>query len=541
MKRILLSITSFLVLFYCTIIYAHDDNIIHPAITELSVSRSNIEQYLQNNLNFKNGLKTIFPSAGKYNVLQLLKDGSTAEDDISMCRASNHFLNSTKSWDAAGMSDSPWWINTVCNSWSPYFSAVTWATGFTSPTGTPIPYDPGNYKSPNVWASARSLYNKALTATTQASRESYFAQTFVAIGQVMHLLQDMSVPSHVRNDFQSHLIFNGYCANNTCSGNPIKWFGNPFEYYVKTHAGLVSQAASSPLSNPPQFTNPRLTDLWDTKNSGSSPLGLAQHTNTKYLSDSTIPNNQPSAIHTFPLPAINNTNTFICDDYEPGSTKKRKYFSRSACTPAGAARTVDHFATPSLLNNDTDIIPANITTLKLWLDDNVHKTYAGELLPLAIGYSSAVLDYFFRGKMEVKCLPVIENNKILYVKLDIKNTTPDESMPAGKLMLTGKYTDGSNQEILVKASFWTPDDDNLYDFYTVSNLDSGKTVEAVRFFFTEGNEIPLDKWDEIKLTLIYQGKLGNEEGAIVGKVFSPGKLKFNEEWNELVWQNRTVT
>jgi hypothetical protein len=53
------------------------------------------------------------------------------------------------------------------------------------------------------WDNARKYFYSALTSPGKAIREDSYAKTFQAVGQVMHLLQDMAVPAHVRNDFWS--------------------------------------------------------------------------------------------------------------------------------------------------------------------------------------------------------------------------------------------------------------------------------------------------------------------------------------------------
>ncbi len=50
------------------------------------------------------------------------------------------------------------------------------------------------------WPKAREYYYTALTSSTKDEREEYFVYTFRALGQVMHLLADASVPAHTRND-----------------------------------------------------------------------------------------------------------------------------------------------------------------------------------------------------------------------------------------------------------------------------------------------------------------------------------------------------
>lgn len=47
----------------------------------------------------------------------------------------------------------------------------------------------------------RSFQYKALTSTTKEERSHYWALTLFGVGTVVHLLEDMAVPEHVRNDW----------------------------------------------------------------------------------------------------------------------------------------------------------------------------------------------------------------------------------------------------------------------------------------------------------------------------------------------------
>ena len=49
------------------------------------------------------------------------------------------------------------------------------------------------------WQDARQNFFSALISTDQTSREIQLSESFRAVGQVMHLVQDMSVPEHVRD------------------------------------------------------------------------------------------------------------------------------------------------------------------------------------------------------------------------------------------------------------------------------------------------------------------------------------------------------
>lgn len=266
-KIIILSAVSLIVFTLCSYSNAYDNEIIHPVITKESVEESNLNVYLIDNLGIADGFGE-FVNGKK--IMEWLQDGSKAEDE-PMCRASNRFHNPLLPWDESFMSDdtSPlgFSIRIYCNlcgwSYNDRKSAVTWATGYLSPNGPKDTFSTDPDYAPINWDKAREYYNSALTSTSKADRETYFGKTFEALGHVLHILQDVSVPAHVRNDFTSHLTFTGIE-----SINPIKWLGNPFEHYVKKHSSIVTVADSVS----PSFTDVRLTDFWDTDQyTGSNP------------------------------------------------------------------------------------------------------------------------------------------------------------------------------------------------------------------------------------------------------------------------------
>ena len=555
-RRIMLC--AFIVVNFCSInLFAHENTIVHPLITERAAKLSTIENYLATYPDF-NGLDTQL--SGK-SILNWLRDGSITEDD-PMCRSVNHFHNPLLSWNMSGMSDAPWFINSWCDAWSPYFSNVTWATGFLTapPNGQKENFSTNFSYAPNNWDHARRYYFWALVSDSREMRDQYFASTFQALGQVMHLLQDASVPAHVRNDFISHLTFTGFCDPLGCYYFiPSKWFNSPFEYYVLAHSYLIDAAGSSL----PTFQNPRLTDFWDTdqytgaNSSKSLSQGLAEYTSANYFSDETIPNNHPSSEHAFPYPALNRADYRICEDYEPYGMKMRKYVSRETCPPITEARTTDHFAAVSLMNREHEINDNNIGTLKLVLDDNAHNTYVKELLPRSIGYSAALLGYFFRGRMEVAEIPVFDdrNEKLQALHVTVRNVTPTgETMKgdgqSGCLMLSWRYasSDGSGEVwgrypycvLLPKDLPYGKDgngnaiDDDEHEATIVfDNLDQ-----------TQGAPIWKKDYPRVAFTLAYVGTLGNEtmlpsgtpgqisiSGAVIGKHFTPSlSIAFDEEW-----------
>ena len=383
-----------MVIGYCFNAYAYDNVTTHKKVTEKAVDNSQLRNYLKQNFGYASGYEEKI--RGK-RIIDWLIEGSYLED-ILACRASNHFHNPLLPWGQSYMTDQPGWIDEACLDWKPWFSNITWATRFLAPPPDGAKTTFGLYKTYD-WDTARQVYYRAITNTDKFYRDMAFTDTFVTLGHIIHLLQDMSVPAHTRNDFQSHLFIN--------NNNPFDRY-QPFEKYVEINPTLV--ATANPAGNFPSFTNTRLTDFWDTNQyTGSNPstganIGLAEFSNANYFSNYTILSNGPTLEHNFPRPSINNAEYQICTDYQHNSSEKRKYVSRKskgACPQLSTERKADHFATASLINAESLITNSNISNLRLWLDNNVHNTYGKDIIPRAVGYSAGLLDYFFRGSIEI--------------------------------------------------------------------------------------------------------------------------------------------
>ncbi len=140
-----------------------------------SINGFYLHQYLQNQLGIQNGLEEYFNNK---KVFDIIADGGVSEDNF--LRYLNHFYNPLNNSGLLGN-----------------FPAKDWAL---RPIGNQ--YSDGQYS----WFDARDYYLKALTSTDKTTRETNFAETFRAIGQVIHLVQDMSVPAHTRHDIFHHQL-----------------------------------------------------------------------------------------------------------------------------------------------------------------------------------------------------------------------------------------------------------------------------------------------------------------------------------------------
>jgi len=164
-KRIMISI---LIAFSVTVIcasyaIAYDDQITHRDLTEEATKKSALDSYLIKNLGFAEGLKALLKNGVESKkIIDWLKKGSTDEDS-PMCRASNHFHNPLLPLSQSYVTDDPWWfdLDIICAVQKPFYSSVTWGTGYLSPspTGTKIPISNQEWS----WNNARSYYYLALT------------------------------------------------------------------------------------------------------------------------------------------------------------------------------------------------------------------------------------------------------------------------------------------------------------------------------------------------------------------------------------------
>ena len=492
--------------------YAFKEDSTHRQLTAAAInpSVSNLKNYLINNLGLSEGYDKQLNGIDRkgfeqnYSIFKWLQEGSQDEDALSFCRASNHFHNPIHSgdWLSSQMSDSGW-VDIVCG--STRYSNVTWATGYNSPNTSFIASRSGQDMG---WDNARTYFYQSLTSQDSATREEKFVKTFKSVGMVMHLLQDMAVPAHTRNDMSSHL-FNSY--------NPLKWFSNLFENYVITHSDAIS---NTPV--PPTFTAPfRHTDFWDkdiytgTNPSSGTNQGLAEYSNANFFSQSTIPTNGPSAEHQFPNPQITSS-SYICTDTLPGAKKLTRYVSRIPCPTNGG--TVDHLAAVSLVNSESEA--SSPATIKVaWLDNNVHDTYAKDLLPRAVGYSAALLDHFFRGSIELT-LPAqgvyataAPNGTFNEIRVKAKNTTASgDEMTVGSFQLVMKYNlslADPFQSILVDLG---PD-----TFISVPEKTGATTISRTTptELVFDLSSTPLPIWAaNVSIQVVFKGKLGNELNSV---------------------------
>lgn len=342
-------------------------------------------------------------------------------------RVCNHFYTVTpqrQPGEAGGLTDDSELLLP-----SPIANSFVWATtpGLLGPAVSQF-FSAG----PNVdtWWNARQHQYLALTLGQKSDREAMLAFMLYELGHVLHLNQDLSQPGHVRND--EHVPVLGHRQVIEDHGRKIladaakSSFVHDQWFPLRPHGWLYWRDAG--------FT--KLRHFWDRGLYFGTPgpldhdaneddgwrLGLAEFSNGNFTSeDATYPETVVRPIHSFPFPSRNSSTTYsqikrqisfgdvAPMDYPDGCVGNRVYLRKVADGIKGGIR---HSVLPYLttMRLDDQQSPQSLTQpLKEGRprinDPNVLNDYHSVLLPKAIEYSAGILDYFFRGRLDV-CMTV---------------------------------------------------------------------------------------------------------------------------------------
>jgi hypothetical protein len=314
----------------------------------------------------------------------------------------------------------------------------------------------------------------------------FFSHAFKALGHAVHLVQDMAVPAHTRGDLHADIF-----PASSIVGR------EHYEDYTKINVGKLLTYTSVPFS----YWNLSISTLaprqfWDLDTyTGSTPyisgyIGLAEFTNANFFSDDTIFKN-------YPHPAKANTTAAQVEQYARDGHRDTVHYIQGY--------TSQRLAAYSYLNKwlSPDQWEYN-------LDDFVYEDYASQLIPRAVGYSAGLLDYFFRGNIEIT-LP----DKGVYsfsdasgagftnITLQAKNITSNgDDMPDGSIELVVKYRYSATDDYSYKVF---PEKNNI------RSIPRDNTVELT--FDLSQDPLPFTVMD-ISIQVVYRGRLGKEDGAV---------------------------
>jgi hypothetical protein len=475
-------------------------------------------------LGFSDGIRTSFDDGrGRTKrAEEWLGEGGRREDH-PLCRTARHFHNPLYQADGSGIA--PWngtWENAglrtlniliviPCGATS-FASSVRWAQEANQAAG-----------EQRAWQVARDAYWQALTGLTRAAREQAFADTFLTLGQQMHLVADASVPEHVRHD--SHLL------ESACRMVRLTCYGS-YEWWVTDEQGrsepqFIQRYLAAPRGPDPAILRPtgdpaapvptaRLIDT-DTYG-GTDPnatlgnaIGIAEVAHANFFSEDTTGGDPQSPNPPFPFP--NAAATVPSTHPAPRTGHVRAYRAKGAndglyIDPVLAECVLDEPAA-----GDAIIQRAYLCT-----DEAVWERVATEMLPRAVGYSAALLDYFFRGKVDPYFSPPSPTD--WRSPLRVINRTENERM-TGTFSLHYDGVDGHRHE-------WVrwPDID----------LEPGTTSGPLAIpDLPAGLPLPAEPG---RYLLVFRGRLGNEPDGIAA-TWVDGRVWML--WSTSLIRDHTVT
>jgi hypothetical protein len=479
-----------------------------------------LDAYLKNVLGFQEGINQ---SIGMQKLYLWLREGGAEEDQTdhwyTCCRFKNHFHN-------------------------PITNEGLWLGGYSSLDWAFMNIDQQSPGGAYSWKDVRQNFFNALTYAgtdlneTEAWRQYYMAETFRGLGQLMHLVQDLSVPAHARND--AHII-----DDNILSRYEL-WMKNRNHFTLDQGSFLLKLLDTNLqhfiiLNSFVFFDTNALckasrlngkipaTNLFDNeKYFGNDPsvtmdsdAGISEYTNANFFSDDTLFSgfNYPSKSGTFVKP------------YEDTATgEKWTYLAKDT-----DGETVEFLAKCSWLYG---YLPpdANIDELGLKFDDRVYACYAQKLIPRAVGYSVGLLQYFFRGKIQISlpengyyALATDPNEGFKTIKVLAQNVSDfGENMLGGRVHLVIKYREPQCAPGACDPFYSFTNANNLSAFNTVPKYvtvpyddpmdpaNNDKVIiprnDAIELTFSlnDANVIPLYAGD-VSLYLVYTGLLGKDQ------------------------------
>jgi hypothetical protein len=384
---------------------------------------------------------------GPYTAAQWVRQGG-AQEDVPFWRVLNHFYDP---FHDEGLG----WLGGV--------AAPDWAL---EPAGE---LDGQNHS----YRDARNAFYQGLTASSPTTRERELGFTFFALGHVIHLIQDVAQPQHVRLD--AHPAF-------TPRASLIEAYvdRNVTEFVLDGH----------PM---PQITDPR--ELWT--NDGA---GLADYTNANFVSagtnisawrDGATAERYPQPTLSLALRSTIDPPTACRDGFSAPATLTA--FGNWIVDPLTGARELNPWMTTHSVFDQRLIErgEAPIFTLNCFNID----AQADRLLKRAVGHSAALLRYFFRGQLAME---------VSNVGIQLANWTPGEAM-GGTFELYYDDPDGTRRRL----ASWTL---QLLSGQQSSPLSTARLPQS---------------YASAPCMLVFRGTLGQERDAVAG-VLGPCPLEFQE-------------
>ena len=441
----------------------------------------------------------LFPTSegGKQSILEVIKFGADWEDGRGeKIQSTRHFFNPL---NGEALSAGPYILPTF-----PYY--ISRISGIRSPDWAleDVTYDAGNLGLPQRFSYrfGRQYFYDALTLSAKADRDNKWGLTFQTLGHVIHHIQDMAQPQHTRNDF--------HCDNLYCEGTGLLGGVKPsFEKWTLNNENTRQYSGYEPVYTKEAtngFKKPR--DFWI-----GGGKGVAEFSNRNFFTAGTN-----VGVAGFPSPQVTTGSAqkidvaIICDDAVQSG--------RIAC-PANLRGNMTFFATnvsDNLRTNQSGSNPR--ATSRSIFDVDLKKRFLGLeaysvnrftydatndfTLKRAVGYSAGMINYFFRGEIDMVANPEIANG----YRIKNRGTEPMN----GRFALYYDDKEGKRQlvrDVSGKEMVWKTRE------IQGGPIEAGQSMDIVAEFTA-----PADAEVQDEYTLVFDGDIGEEKatGNNVGAV-----------------------
>ena len=516
--------------------YAYDNIVTHPQLTIVATQKSVL--YTDGTIMFKLGLAPAdiqgfiyrgrdgdnLTGARVWSTAEFVAEGAYDEDDGK--KALNHFFDPVHN---TGLG-----IPIVCTIFTCERSWV-WMTEPLQISGQDFSVvDANNYLYKAL------TFNDGAPVDSSNERGHNMALMFLALGHLQHHMQDMTQPQHVRNDVHYDKF-------------TIPGYSTPSRYEAYT-ASVNGTIAGYALNGSPVYPGAPAFDFYPDFWRNGSQLGVAQFTNSNYLSYGTnfsYDHGVANANRTFPNPMPSGSHPYTVGDIfgtvPPGI--------QTICGLAGADCTMTMYDTSSTVKASTlslfdqDLSPRGLRVVYSNPDMPGGELYATEklfalnrfnfdavhpqLIPVGVGYSAGIVNFFFRGKLDVTApqqgpIAIVDhstNTGFSSLKLTVKNTTPNAFLLNGTLQAVAHFhrnfcyqADLSGEfeaDLVPKCPNYRSDE----SYVRLANATSTtfSIGESKDLTFTFADPIPLDATDLI-IQVFYRGQIGLDDGIALGAI-----------------------
>jgi len=378
-------------------------------LTDLGLKEEIIDSRIQSFPNSKGEQRAI---------RELILNGANFEDTLSTPRALRHFFNPRT---GQGLSVPILGVQTPSPDWALQDRSDISGQEFS-------------------YRDARQYFFDALTLRSDADRQAKLGRMFQTLGHLMHHMQDMAQPQHVRNDMHCDLLS---CLFIDIITARLARVYSPSGYEKYTNKLEIRQSLKFAPSDvgydirstafTGTFNSPR--KFWHTEqNNPDAGKGIAEFTHQNFISQGTNFRSNSSGFTAAPgFPSPDPTSADIervAVEQLPGvspSLRGEVWFLKTPITdnflgtnPSGSPLTA-RSSTFSIF--DPDLQPnqtarfGRFFSLNRFNYDDMNK----HLIPRAVAFSAGMINYFFRGKIDF----VVDPNPANPGGFLIKNLGPE--------------------------------------------------------------------------------------------------------------------